>query len=173
MVWFYCFIYLCIPSFHKYSRTFVSRCHGKMYIQCDGVATGSPLGPTFSNFFMTEVENRALRNISTKPSLYCRYIDDIFVICDAELLEKLKIEMALISGLNFTVEYAINNKLPFLNVLVYIDGGNVKTTVYRKPTDAGLCLNAKSECPNQYKLSVIKGFLHRAKNLDLRSRTRR
>ena len=48
---------------------------GKMYIQCDGVSMGSPLGPTFANFFMAEVENRALSNI--RVSLYCRYIDDI------------------------------------------------------------------------------------------------
>ena len=73
--------------------------------------------------------------------------------------------MAIISGLNFTVEHAINDKLPFLKVLVNIVDGNVQTTVYRKPTDACLCLNAKSECPNKYKLSVIKGFLHRAKSL--------
>ena len=32
---------------------------GKMYVQCDGVSMGSPLGPTFANFFMAEGENRA------------------------------------------------------------------------------------------------------------------
>ena len=121
---------------------------GTMYVQCDGMSMGSPLGPTFANFFMAEVENRALSNSNTNPSLYCRYIDDIFVICDQETLMKLKDEMILISGLNFTVEESVDNKLPFLNVMIEKTETTIKTKVYRKPTDVGRCLNALSECPD-------------------------
>ena len=32
--------------------------NGDMYVQCDGVSMGSPLGPTFANFFMAEVEKK-------------------------------------------------------------------------------------------------------------------
>ena len=136
---------------------------GVMYIQCDGVSMGSPLGPTFANFFMAEVENRALRNI--RVSLYCRYIDDIFLICDLETLQLLQKEMVTISGMNFTFERSVNSKLPFLNVLVDNTDNQVSTSVYRKPTDVGRCLNAASECPDRYKVSVVKGFLFRAKTL--------
>ena len=136
-----------------------------MYPQCDGMAMGSPLGPTFANFFMVQVENRALDNINESLPLYCRYIDDIFLICDEELLVNLKDEMTVISGLNFTIEIAVENKLPFLNVLIDKTERGIKATVYRKPTDAGQCLNAAGECPLQYKTSVIKGFLYRAKKL--------
>ena len=73
--------------------------------------------------------------------------------------------MTTISAMNFTIERSVENKLPFLNVLVEKRNGAIKTTVYRKPTDNGKCLNAISECPDRYKLSVIKGFLYRAKNL--------
>ena len=138
---------------------------GKMYIQCDGVSMGSPLGPTFANFFMAEVENRALENMNIQPSLYGRYIDDIFVICDSDVLMLLKDEMMVISGMNFTIEKSVDNKLPFLNVLVERTDNEVKSTVYRKPTDVGRCLNALSDCPDRYKLSVIKGFFFRAKTL--------
>ena len=138
---------------------------GKMNQQRDGVSMGSPLGPTFANFFMAEVENRALENIDVKPPLYGRYIDDIFTICDEDVLMLLKDEMTLISGMNFTIEKAVDNKLPFLNVLVNKTDGIIKSTVYRKPTDAGRCLNAEGECPDRYKISVVKGFLHRARIL--------
>ena len=75
-------------------------------------------------------------------------------------------EMSEISGLNFTVETSIQDKLPFLNVMVEKMGdGSFKTTVYRKPTDIGTCMNANGDCPDQYKSSVIKGFLFRAKKL--------
>ena len=138
-----------------------------MYVQCNviGVSIGSPLGPTFANFFMAEVENRALENVNIVPSLYGRYIDDIFVICEEDELLLLKDEMTLISGLRFTIEKSTDNKLPFLNVLVERSGNTVKSSVFRKPTDVGRCLNALSECPDRYKVSVIKGFLFRAKKL--------
>ena len=34
-----------------------------------------------------------------------------------------------------------------------------------KPTDVGACMNAKGDTPAQYKTSVIKGFLYRARSL--------
>jgi hypothetical protein len=97
--------------------------------------------------------------------VYGRYIDDIFIICEEEELQSLKEEMMNISGLNFTIEKSVDNKLPFLNVLVERTGNTVKSSVFRKPTDVGRCLNALSECPDRYKVSVIRGFLFRAKSL--------
>jgi hypothetical protein len=138
---------------------------GKMWLQVDGVTMGSPLGPTFANFFMSEVENRALDNITARPVIYARYIDDMFLLCSEYTLETLKNEMILISGLNFTFESGVNRKLPFLNVLVEVQDERFKTLVYRKPTDVGACMNAKGDTPAQYKTSVIKGFLYRARSL--------
>ena len=85
---------------------------GNMYIQLDGMSMGSPLGPTFANFFMAEVENRTLDGMSpnSKPSLYVRYIDDIFVICDEETLLQMKDTMSQISGMNFTIEESIGSR---------------------------------------------------------------
>ena len=59
----------------------------------------------------------------------------------------------------------LNNKLPFLNVLVEKTNAKLTTRVYRKPTDIGACMNAKGDCPDLYRASVIKGFLYRAKTL--------
>ena len=43
---------------------------------------GSPLGPLFANFYMTELENNVLGAVSPeeKPLVYCRNVDDIFLI---------------------------------------------------------------------------------------------
>ena len=138
---------------------------GNMWLQVDGVTMGSPLGPTFANFFMSEVENRALNNISTRPDIYARYIDDMFLLCSQSTLQELKSEMTLISGLNFTFESGVDRKLPFLNVLVEKQENRFKSLVYRKPTDVGSCMNANGDTPVQYKTSVIKGFLYRARSL--------
>ena len=56
---------------------------GKTYKQCDGVSMGSPLGVTFANFYMTHVENQVLTELpDIKPLIYCRYVDDCFLVVD-------------------------------------------------------------------------------------------
>ena len=42
---------------------------------------GSPLGVTFANFYMCDLEDKILDdNPQVKPIIYCCYIDDIFVV---------------------------------------------------------------------------------------------
>ena len=95
--------------------------------------------------------------------MYCRYVDDIFVsVSTNKDLNTLRNRMQEISGLNFTIEYSINNRIPFLDVLVSNDDGYLNTTVYRKPTDAGKCLNGNSECTNDYIICVLRAYIHRA-----------
>jgi hypothetical protein len=135
----------------------------KIYRQTNGVAMGSPLGPTFAEYYMCEIENRVLSDGQIKPELYCRYVDDIFVVVrDEEHLKKLRIAFELNSVLKFTYELGQNRTLPFLDVFVEVKDNSVVTKVYRKPTDIGRVLNAASECPERYKKSTIRALIHRA-----------
>ena len=135
---------------------------GQLYRQKDGIAMGSPLGPLFANFYMGELEKRILKDKNIAPHIYCRYVDDIFV--DVDDVDHLKIIQKFESNsvLKFTFELSVKNKLPFLDVMVAADGNNFATSIYRKPTDAGRCLNGRSECPSRYKASVVKAFVRRA-----------
>lgn len=136
---------------------------GSLYQQIDGIAMGSPLGPAFAYFYMCHLENKVLQNEELKPPIYCRYVDDIFVVVPNEdALIRLKQEMELNSKLRFTYEMGVDNKIPFLDIYVDGNGGRFKTSLFKKPTDLGLCLHAKSECPEKYKRGVIQAFLHRA-----------
>ena len=60
--------------------------HGELYQQVDGVAMGSPLGPSLANIFLFHYEDIWLRDCSLecKPSYYKRYVDDIFVLSESE-----------------------------------------------------------------------------------------
>ncbi|XP_076037288.1 uncharacterized protein LOC143022802 [Oratosquilla oratoria] len=51
----------------------------KLFVQIDGVAVGSPLGVLYAQAFMSHIETEALHSLTTKPHLYLRYVDDIFV----------------------------------------------------------------------------------------------
>lgn len=136
---------------------------GQLYRQKEGVAMGSPLGPLFANFYMSNLEKKVLSDPKIAPSIYCRYVDDVFVDVDSvEHLRQIIDVMQQNSVLKFTYDLSVENKIPFLDVLVQCEGGKFVTTVYRKATDTGTCLNAQSECPSRYKTSVIRSFIRRA-----------
>ena len=54
----------------------------RLYDQIDGMAMGSPLGPSLVNVFMCVLENRYLNNCTSqfKPFLYRCYADDTFCL---------------------------------------------------------------------------------------------
>ena len=53
-----------------------------LYKQIDGVAMGSPLGPSLANAFLAHHEENWLESCSLghRPSCYPRYVDDKFVL---------------------------------------------------------------------------------------------
>jgi len=71
---------------------------------------GTPLGPTFANFYMCYLENKIFsEQPNLKPPVYCRYVDDIFLMIDGfQQLEALKNSFTSNSVLEFT--YEIENR---------------------------------------------------------------
>ena len=120
---------------------------------------GSPLGVLFAQAFMSAVEAEVLSNDNVRPYMYCRYVDDILVdVRDMDSLERLKICLEEVSGLQFTIDCSVQNRIKFLDIDIDASDPERKfqTKVYRKSTDVGMCLNGASECPDRYKNSVIK-----------------
>ena len=113
---------------------------------------------------MGHLERHIFQNQNnTKPSIYARYVDDIFVQVNSEAeLINLRNLFQSNSVLNFTYELNVNKKLPFLDILIDTSNNSFHTSVYHKPTDQGKCLNANSECVEKYKNSVIVNYLNRA-----------
>ena len=140
------------------------RCpEGQLYKQTDGVAMGSPLGVLFAQSYMAHKEEQVLNRDVGPTFIYCRYVDDVFVGCEnTDILENLKIDLEQASGLNFTIESSEGNKLPFLDVLVEHRNDEIIVSVYRKPTNIGVCMNGNSECCDRYKKSVVRSYIRRA-----------
>ena len=137
---------------------------GELYTQVDGVAMGSPLGVLFADFYMGIIEERVFQ-LNEEPVIYCRYVDDTFIKASShEQVEHLRRQFEEHSVLRFTCENSANGKLPFLDVSIQQDtsSNTIKTDVYRKGTNLGLCLNGKSECPERYKSSAINSYIRRA-----------
>ena len=101
--------------------------------------------------------------MTIKPSIYTRYVDDIFVVVENEnkLLE-LKSKLEETSILKFTCEISTNNYIPFLDVNVKNIRNRFITSIYTKDTNDGNLINFNSECPKRYKIGTIVTLLNRA-----------
>ena len=89
---------------------------GNTYYQTEGIAMGSPLGPTFANFYMCHIENQII-NKKIKVDTYIRYVDDILITIDNDdQLMKIKDTFENDSVLKFSFENEKFNKISFLDV---------------------------------------------------------
>ncbi|GFO20864.1 hypothetical protein PoB_004736900 [Plakobranchus ocellatus] len=52
----------------------------EMWLQIHYSAMGTCLAPSYANLFMGELEDKLLAAAATKPKIWLRYIDDIFLI---------------------------------------------------------------------------------------------
>ena len=114
------------------------------YEQTDGVAMGSPLGPSFANMFMADLEQKHFEDMvkpSFFPNVYYRYVDDTFCLFNTEddATQFLELVNSLHPNLNFTVEVG-SKTMPFLDVLVELKDGKFLTSLYRKETHTGVFL---------------------------------
>ena len=134
-----------------------------MYRQVDGVAMGSPLGPSLANIFVGYQEEWLFSNI-VFPRMYLLYVDDTFVIVRTRdemnvLFQQLN---NMHPNLKFTNEVEVDNKLPFLDVMVERCENAYKTSIYRKPTFRGQYVRWDSFCDKRRKINLIKTLVHRA-----------
>ena len=56
-------------------------------------------------------------------------------------------------------------QLQFLDLLISIENNRIETTVYSKPTDANLYLNANSAHPKKQILGIAKGVVLRLRRI--------
>ena len=141
----------------------------KIYKQVDGMAMGSPLGPTFANIFMCHLEELYLNQCpaSFAPLFYKRYVDDTFVLFKERnhAIQFLEFINSFHSNIRFTMDTESDNHLAFLDINVSRANGRFVTNVYRKKTFTGLGLNFFSFCPLNFKLNACKTLLFRAYSL--------
>ena len=130
-----------------------------IYQQVDGVAMGSPLGPSLANAFLAHYEQIWLNDCPDefKPVYYKRYVDDIFVLFRSpHHLEKFNEYLnTKHANIKFTSEKEVNGSLPFLDVLISRNKKGFTTTVYHKPTFSGVYSNFKSFAADEYKHGFI------------------
>ena len=143
--------------------------NGKFYNQIDGIAMGSPLGPTLANVFLCHWEQIWLKKCPQQfaPRFYKRFMDDTFTLFNSEddVKKFHKYIGSRHKNITFTFETEKQNYLPFLDVLVSRDEYGFSTSLYRKPTFSGLYSNFSSFIPTKYKRGLLFTLLFRGFSL--------
>ena len=119
-----------------------------LLVRCSSgrISNGIPI-IAIANIFMESLEERALKTITQKPSMWIRYVDDTFVIWphgDDELERFHQHLNQQNQSIKFTIEEEKENQLPFLDVQVRRDGNHLRTSVYCKPTHTDRYINFHS-----------------------------
>ena len=138
---------------------------GKIYEQTDGVAMGSPLGPSLDNAFLCFHEQIWLNDCPEdfKPVYYRRYVDDIFALFRLpDHLEKFTNHLnSNHKNIKSTYEKESNNSLPFLDMLKSRSDNDFKKSIYHKPTFSGVYSNFNGFIYDEYKIGLVFTMLFR------------
>ena len=137
----------------------------KLYQLIDGIAMGSPLGPTLANFFLATVETKLLaQKLHCSSKLYVRYVDDIFAIFEKE--KSCSKFFDVLNHQHKNLKFSMENStgaFPFLNVQININQNTLQTRISRKPTHPRVLLNFNAVYPEQWKTGLILCLSKRAK----------
>jgi hypothetical protein len=127
------------------------------YHQISGSPMGSPVSPVIANLVMEHLEETVLSNLTFKPLLYLRYVDDIFCIAKKTDIETIHNNFnSFHKKLQFTIELETNNSIPFLDLnIARNNDGRLVTDWYHKNTWSGRYLNYNSYLPLTYKINTI------------------
>ena len=102
------------------------------------------------------------------PRAYFRYVDDVFAILKRDnvsaTLENLNRQH---KNIEFTCEIEVNEKLPFLDLIIGRKDQRCVYEIYRKPTDSQLTIPADSHTPTSYKLAAYETMFHRLYSIPL------
>jgi hypothetical protein len=155
----------------------VFRFNNTLYKQIKGTAMGTPMAVNYANIFLDKLETEMLKEYESKtnhkPLVWMRYIDDIFLIWthgEESLKDFLKFcdEYSTSKKMKSTIRYESScstKSVDFLDVQVRVVGNKIQTSLYTKPTDAHLYLNAKSCHPNHVIKNIPKGQFIRLRRI--------
>ena len=119
--------------------------------------------PLWQTYVFVSYHESKLFNKISKPTIYCRYVDDTFSLFHKEIFSQnfLTLLKSLHPSLKFINQVESNNSLPFLDVFVTKPINRIIILVYKKPTFTGQYIYWDSFGPKQRKTNLIDTLTHR------------
>ena len=107
--------------------------NNEIYIQNDGVAMESPLGPILANVFIVELENTLVPRLHEHVKKWKHFVDETFAYVRNESIDYVLTTLNSFNpDLNVTYEKENNSQLLFLDVLFIRNGTHLDTKFTEK-----------------------------------------
>ena len=138
----------------------------KIFLQMSGTSMGKKFAPHYADIFMAKLEKEALEKCPLKPSLYLRYLDDIFIIWPHsrdDFTHFLNVFNSHLPPIKFKASIQ-ENSVDYLDTTIFKDQHNpsiLRSKVYFKPTDTHQLLHKKSFHPKHTFKGIIKSQITR------------
>ena len=138
-----------------------------IYQQIFGCPMGSPLSPVLACMVMEVIEQNTIETFFKPPSIWVRYVDDVYSIVETNQIALFHDHLNTISSsIKFTKELESEGTLSFLDVAaIRKTDGTLSTDIYRKPTHTGRYFSFTSHHPLNQKLSIARTLYSRANNI--------
>ncbi|XP_062705479.1 uncharacterized protein LOC134287552 [Aedes albopictus] len=143
------------------------RFDGQHYEQVFGTAMGNPLSPYIADWVMETLLDTVVRMLQIPLPFIRKFVDDLIT---AIPLSQLKHVIDTFNSydihIQFTYELEVDNKLPYLDMLLTRHSDQkVTTSWYQKPIASGRFLQYQSFHPLGQKLNVALNFARRVNRL--------
>ena len=140
---------------------------GIHYTQLSGTAMGTKVAPSYANIFMDWFEQTYVYTHALCPTIWFRYIDDVFTIFNCDITDATTFLRDLNSchaSIKFESELS-ETEINFLDTTVMLHDNTVSTKVYSKPTDSFSYLHFDSCHPKHCKSNLPYGQFLRVKRI--------
>ena len=141
------------------------RFEDNFYEQIHGLAMGNPLSPVLACLFLEHIEMEKLPSYPGVGFRYWkRYVDDVLCLVPPDFRLDMFLDFlnSLYPTLKFTFEWQNNDRIAFLDVLIFNLKSCLKFTVYRKPTHSECYLHFFAFTPINIKRSIAQSLFFRA-----------
>ena len=139
------------------------------YLQLQGTAMGTRMAPSYATIYLSALEDKILDAYPLKPTVWKRFLDDIYFEWNhgEEELKKWLVHLNQFhEKIKFTCEWSYNH-INFLDTTISIDKRRkcLKSDLFIKPTDSNSYLNYESAHPKHCKDSLVYSQLLRIKRI--------
>lgn len=146
--------------------------NSETYLQIVGCPQGKIIGPSAANIYMIDFDKAAMLDFKIKPSVFFRFLDDVFLLWNGTLEELKEYETFLnnlIPGIEIKLEASLVS-VNFLDITIYKNQNSdnsfsLQTKIYVKPTDTQNLLHTESFHPPHTTKGILKSQLIRYKRI--------
>ena len=149
----------------------------RFFHQIKGTAMGTPMAVNFANLFMAKFETEMLADYKKKfkklPTVWLRYIDDIFFTWDYDetslkhfinFCNNYSSNQNMKSNITFTADYS-TSEVYFLDTKIKFKGERLISELYSKPTASFQYLHRTSYHPPHTFRSIVKSQFIRIRRI--------